>query len=59
MASNGVFEYETLLPQRDVAEHEVFLSFVSDGQALSFMDWMFQTGEKLFLAFLEEHADDY
>ncbi len=59
MAANEVFEDRDELPQRDVAEHEVFLSFRDDSGALAFRDWLFQTGTALFLAFYEEHRSDY
>lgn len=58
MPENRVFEYERMLPEREVAEHEVFLSFNSDGDALSFLDWMFKTGEALFLAFRESYLEE-
>lgn len=36
------------LPQKSVADHEVFLSFNSDDEGLAFRDWLFDEGYALF-----------
>lgn len=53
MKADEVFIAERELPQRSVADHEVFYSFVNDEDAYAFNDWMLTTGTALFLAYLE------
>ncbi len=35
-------------PQDDVADHEVFMSFAGDSDALAFREWWAEEGLKLF-----------
>ena len=42
------FEFRETYPQETVAEHEVFMSFVNDDDALLFREWFDEIGEDLF-----------
>lgn len=38
----------------DVADHEVYLSFASDEDALAFRDWLYDAGWQQFKAYRSE-----
>ena len=49
--------YERFI-DREIHEHEVFLSFVNDRDAELFEQWMDDFGEHLFTRYLEQKASD-
>lgn len=44
--------FESEYPRDSVAEHEVFMSFNNDGDALAFREWWDEKGAVLFQEFL-------
>jgi len=46
--------FEREFPSKDVAEHEVFISFTNDYQAAMFFDWWNEKGERDFEKYAEE-----
>lgn len=40
-------------PQHDVAEHEVFMSFVNDAHAVDFQEWWQDEGAVLFNGWMQ------
>ena len=51
--ASDVFSVETEIVTR-CAEHEIFLSFVNDGDAVLFSDWLHEKGGKEFLKWREK-----
>ncbi len=46
------FEIPTEI-KREIQEHEVLLSFVSDMDAAAFQEWMSDTGKEAFMLWLD------
>jgi len=55
------FENYTLLSEtfREVFEHEVFLSFLNDNEAIAFHDWLVLEGMILFKKWLDKNYHNY
>jgi hypothetical protein len=48
-----LYEY----PSNHVCEHEVFMSFTNDDDAMSFRTWWDEDGSKLFAKWLKTNAE--
>lgn len=46
------FEFATEYPSHRVADHEVFMSFTDDDDAIAFREWLASDGLELFAEYL-------
>ena len=50
------FEFVTEYPSSRVADHEVFMSFTNDDDAIAFREWLASVGLELFDEYLENKS---